>query len=109
EATLPLALLMPRRRFVLRLAGILAIVVLLSSLAAIDARWGELNRAVVTAKAADARISPVTVGLPMFTLPEGTVVSIEKSYGSFALVSAGNGRRGWVNRETIEPVIRPAS
>jgi hypothetical protein len=108
-ATLPLALLVPRWRPVLRLARILAVVGLLSSLVAIGARWGELKRAVVTAKAADARISPVTVGPPIFTLPEGTVVSIEKSHGSFALVSAGNGQRGWVNRDIIEPVIRPAS
>jgi hypothetical protein len=108
-ATLPLALLVPRWRPALRLARIPVAVALLSSLAAIGARWGELSRAVVTAKAADARISPVTVGPPIFILPEGTVVGIEKSHGSFALVSAGKGQRGWVNRDTIEPVIRPAS
>jgi hypothetical protein len=104
-ATLPLALVLPARRPSLRFSRIVALMGLLSSLAAIGLRWGELNRAVVTAKVADARISPVTVGSPIFTLPEGTVVNIVKSHGPFALVSAGNGQRGWVNRDTVEPVI----
>jgi hypothetical protein len=107
-ATLPLALVLPARRPVLRFARILTLMALLSSLAALAVRWGELNTAVVTAKAADARISPVTVGLPIFTLPEGTLVSIIKSHGPFALVSARGGQRGWVNRDTIEPVIASA-
>ena len=107
-ASLPLGLLLPRRKPVLRLARILAVMTLAGSLAAIGVRWGELNRAVVIAKAADARISPVTVGQPIFTLPEGTVVNIVKSHGSFALVSARYGQQGWVNRDTIEPVIASA-
>jgi hypothetical protein len=108
-ATLPLALVLPARRPVLRFARIVALMSMLGSLAAIEVRWGELNRAVVTAKAADARISPVTVGSPIFTLPEGAVVSIVKSHGPFALVSARNGQRGWVNRDNIEPVITSAN
>ena len=108
-ATLPLALVLPARRRVLRCARIAALMALLSSLAALGVRWGELNRAVVTAKSAEARISPVTVGTPLFTLPEGTVVNIVKSHGPFTLVSAGDGRRGWVNRDTVGPVVDPAS
>jgi hypothetical protein len=104
-ATLPLALLRPPWRPVLRLARILALITLLTSLTAIAARWGELNRAVVIAREAPARIAPVTVGSAMFTLPEGTVVRIVKSHGPFTLVSASNGQRGWVNRDTIEPVL----
>jgi hypothetical protein len=104
-ATLPLALILQARRPILRFARIVALIALLGSLGAIGGRWGELNRAVVMAKAADARISPVTVGQPIFTLPEGTVVSVVKSHGPFALVSTHNGQRGWVNRDTLEPVI----
>jgi hypothetical protein len=104
-ATLPLALLLPRRRTVLRLARVLAVVTLLASLAAIGARWGELSRAVIVAKAAPARISPVTVGQAIFTLPEGTMVNIEKSNGPFTLVIAQNGQKGWVSRDDIKPVI----
>jgi hypothetical protein len=107
-ATLPLALLLQRQRPVLRLARIVAVATLLGSLAAIAARWGELNRAVVVAKEAPARIAPVTVGSALFTLQEGTMVSIVKSHGPFALVSARNGQRGWVNRNIIEPVIASA-
>jgi hypothetical protein len=108
-ATLPLALVLPARRRLLRFARIMALMALLSSLTALGARWGELNRAVVTAKTADARISPVTVGPPIFSLPEGTVVGIVKSHGPFRLVSAPNGQRGWLNHDVIEPIISPAS
>jgi len=108
-ATLPLALLLPRHRSVLRLARILAVVALLGSLTAIGARWGELNRAVVVAKVAEARIAPVSVGSPLFRLPEGVLVSIVKSHGSFTLVSASKGQRGWVSHEAIEPVIGSAT
>jgi hypothetical protein len=104
-ATLPLALILQPKRPVLRFARIVALMALLGSLAAIGVRWGELNSAVVMAKSADARISPVTVGQPIFTLLEGTVVSVVRSHGSFALVSTHNGQRGWVNRDTLEPVI----
>jgi hypothetical protein len=108
-ATLPLALLLPRRRPVLRLARILAVVALLGSLSAIGARWGELNRAVVVAKEADARIAPVSVGSPLFRLPEGAIVSILKSHGPFTLVSASHGQRGWVSHDAIEPVVGSAT
>jgi hypothetical protein len=108
-ATLPLALVLPARRPTFQAVRIVALIALLGSLTALGVRWGELNRAVVTAQAADAHISPVTVGSPIFTLPEGTVVSIVKSHGAFTLVSARNGQRGWVNRDAIEPVIRPTS
>jgi hypothetical protein len=107
-ATLPLGLRLRRQRAALRLAGILALTMVFCSLAAIAVRWRELNHAVITAKSADARISPVTVGAPMVTLPEGAVVSILKSHGHFALVSARNGQQGWVNRDTLEPVISAA-
>jgi len=104
-ATLPLALLLPRHRPVLRLAGILAVVVLLGSLTAIGAGWGELNRAVVVAKVADARVAPVSLGSPLVSLPEGTIVNMLKSHGPFTLVSTSHGQRGWVSRDSIEPVI----
>jgi len=107
-ATLPLALLLPRQRPVLRTARILAVLMLLCSFTAVGARWGELNRAVVVVKAAPARISPVTVGSALFTLPEGTMVRIVRSHGLFTLVRAHNGQQGWVNRDAIEPVIGSA-
>jgi hypothetical protein len=44
----------------------------------------------------------------MVTLPEGAVVSIVKSHGHFALVSARNGQQGWVNRDALEPVVSAA-
>jgi hypothetical protein len=104
-ATLPLALLRRHQRFVLPLARLLAAVMLAGSLTAIGARWGALNRAVVVAKSAPARIAPVSIGAAMFSLTEGALVNIVKSHGPFTLVSTRDGQRGWVNRDTIEPVI----
>src|SRR5262249_9133426 len=103
-ATLPLAVLLPGKRRVLRFARVLAMLMLLSCLTAIGLRWGELNQAVVIAKETPARISPVPMGQSVFTLREGAVISILKSHGSFTLVRAADGHQGWVNRDAIESI-----
>jgi hypothetical protein len=105
-STLPLALFLPRQQSVLRLTQVLSLATLLCSLTAITARWHELNRAVVVAKTAPAKISPITIGSAMFALPEGTIVNVVRSHGPFTLVSGPNGQRGWVSRDTIEQVIQ---
>jgi hypothetical protein len=89
----------------LKFARITALVALFASLAAIGVRWGELNRAIVIAKEAEARISPVTVGQPIFTLPEGTTVNIVRPHARFTLIRTSDGRQGWVARDLIESVV----
>ena len=104
-ATLPLALLSPGARPALRLARIVAAVAVLGSVAAIGSRWAEFHRAVVTAKEATARLSPVTMGQVVFTLPEGATVSTVKSHGRFAFIRTPDGHQGWVSRDAVEPVV----
>ena len=104
-ATMPLALLSPGARTALRLARIAAAVAVLGSVVAIGSRWAEFHSAVVTAKEATARLSPVTMGQVVFTLPEGATASIVKSHGRFALIRTPNGRQGWVNRDAVEPLV----
>jgi hypothetical protein len=104
-ATLPLALLLPGARPALRLARIAAAVAVLGSVVAIGSRWAEFHSAVVTAKEASARLSPVTMGQVDFTLLEGATVSIVKSHGRFTLIRTPNGHQGWVNRDAVEPLV----
>lgn len=104
-ATMPLALLLPGARPALRLVRISATVAVLGSLVAIGARWAESDHVIVTAKEATARLSPVTMGQAVFTLPEGATASILKPHGRFALLRTPDGRQGWVSRDTVEPVV----
>ncbi len=106
-ASLPLALLAVRARPVLRLARFAAVLVFLISVVAIGSRWGELDRAVVTAKEATARISPVTIAQTAFTLPEGSLVSVVRSHGSFTLIRNLEGHQGWVSRDAITSLMPP--
>jgi hypothetical protein len=104
-ATLQLALLVPRARPACSLARVAALLALLGSAAAIGARWGDLDRAVVTAKEAAVRVSPVTMGQALLRLPEGSMVRIVKPHGGFALVRNLEGQQGWVSRDALSPVI----
>lgn len=104
-ATMPLALLLPRARPAFRLVRISAAVAVLGSLVAIGARWAESDRVVVTAKEATARLSPVTMGKEVFTLPEGATAGILKPHDRFALIRTPDGRQGWVSRASVEPVV----
>ena len=107
-ATLPLVLLLPGARPVLRFARIAAVVAVVASVAAVSARWSELDRAVVTAKEAVVRVSPFTVGQALFKLPEGSLVNIVRPHGGFALVRSSDGHQGWISRDVLSPVVSNA-
>jgi len=104
-ATFLAVLLLPEARPTLRLARIALVLALLGTVAAIGSRWAELDRAVVTAKEATARVSPVTMGQALFTLPEGAMVGFVKPHGRFALIRTQDGHQGWVSRDAVEPVV----
>ena len=69
------------------------------------ARSPELDRAVVTAKEAVVRVSPVTEGQALFKLPEGSMVNIVRPHGGFALVRSIEGHQGWISRDVLSPVV----
>lgn len=91
-------------RTVARLSGIVAAMAFAIALSALAIRWGELDRAIVTAKESPLRISPTTIGETLFALSEGDAVTVRQTRGDFALVRAGNGRSGWVKRNEIGSV-----
>ncbi len=69
------------------------------------ATWQKCREAVVIAKEAPARISPVTNGETSFKLRPGEMVSIHGHYNNFALVQNSTGHSGWVAQTDITPLI----
>jgi tetratricopeptide (TPR) repeat protein len=104
-AALPLRRMLPRARPALTAAAVLGALVLLAAVSALALRWPDLNRAIVTAPEAAARVSPVTVIQPLFTLRAGEPVTIKRTHGAFMLIANRQGREGWVSREAVTPVV----
>ncbi len=67
--------------------------------------WPALHSAVVVTAGAPARVSPVPMGDPVFTLPEAEVVTLTAQHDEFLLVRTAAGRTGWVARSNVAPVI----
>jgi hypothetical protein len=65
------------------------------------------NRAIVVAADAVARIAPFATADQAFAVPEGTAVTIERTYGKYALISSSEGH-GWVPEGGVE-IILPAT
>src|SRR5260221_10108607 len=60
------------------------------------ALWPILHEGVVITAATPLRASPVPIGDPLFTFPEGETVKIAAEHESFALIETRAGRTGWV-------------
>ena len=65
------------------------------------------NRAIVVAPDAVARIAPFAKADQAFAVPEGTAVTIERTYGKYALIASSEGH-GWVPEGGVE-IILPAT
>jgi tetratricopeptide (TPR) repeat protein len=107
-AALPLKRMLPGARPALNAVAVLSALVLLAAITAMTLRWRDLGRAIVTAPETPARVSPVSIVPPSFTLHAGEPVSIKSAHGAFLLVANGQGREGWVSRETVTPVVNNA-
>lgn len=104
-AALPLRRMLPRTRPALTAGAVIGALVLLAAISALALRWHDLDRAIVTAPEAAARVSPVTVVQPLFTLRVGEAVTIKRTHGAFMLIANQQGREGWVSREAVTPVV----
>ena len=67
--------------------------------------WPVLHEGVVITAAAPVRVSPVPMGDPLFTLPEGETVKIAAEHESFALIETRAGRTGWVAHSNLAPIL----
>ena len=105
-AALPLRQVLPRARPALTIGAIIGTVVFLAAIGALTLRWPDVHRAVVTAPEAAARVSPVTLIQPLFTLRAGESVRVKDTHGGFVLIATREGREGWVSREAVTPVVQ---
>ena len=95
---------LPAQRFAFNAAAT-ACVALLIALAGVASHWAQLDRVVITARETAARVSPVTVVPPLFTLHAGETVMLKKLHGAFALIETGEGHEGWISRDAMTSVV----
>jgi hypothetical protein len=81
-------------------AGVLALV-----LVTFVWRWSDLDRAVVLAANAPARIAPAEAAGVSFSLAAGEIVHARRLHGGFMLVRTRDGRFGWMNRHQVARII----
>ncbi len=83
-------------------SGACALVLAASALAV---RWPELDRAVVLAPDAPARIAPANAAAVSFSLPGGETVRAQQAHGGFVLVRTADGRSGWVSEAQVARIM----
>ncbi len=91
-----------RRRGLAALLGVSMLGLTLSNALAL---WPRLHQGVVIAAATPVRVSPVPMGDPLFSLPEGDKVKITAEHDGFALIETRTGRAGWVSDSNLAPII----
>lgn len=96
----------PRHRGKLLLAMLVGICCMGATIADGIALWPVMHEAVVIVPSAAVRISPVSNEEPIFALPEATLVTMGAEHEDFVLVQTKAGRRGWVARTNLAPVLR---
>jgi hypothetical protein len=69
------------------------------------ALWPTLHAAVVITGSAPARVSPVPMGDPLFTLTEAETVTIRAQHEDFVLIRTAAGKSGWVSTAQAVPVV----
>ena len=69
------------------------------------ALWPRLHQGIVIAAATPVRVSPVPMGDPLFTLPEGEKVKITAEHEGFALIATRSGRAGWIADSSFAPIV----
>jgi hypothetical protein len=69
------------------------------------ALWPRLHQGVVVAAESPVRVSPVPMGDPLFTLPEGEKVKIKAEHEGFALIETRAGRIGWITHSNLAPLV----
>jgi hypothetical protein len=67
--------------------------------------WPRLHQGIVIAAATPVRVSPVPMGDPLFTLPEGEKVKITAEHDGFALIETRTGRIGWITHSNLAPLV----
>lgn len=69
------------------------------------ALWPRLHQGIVIAAATPVRVSPVPMGDPLFSLPEGEKVKVTAEHEGFALIETRAGRSGWISDSNLAPIV----
>lgn len=104
-ASLIAAQLSSRHRFVRGAATLLGIGLVGMTLSDALALWPRLHQGVVVAAATPVRVSPVPMGDPLFSLPEGEKVRIKAEHDGFALIETRAGAAGWIADSNVAPIV----
>lgn len=99
------AQLSSRRRMVRGAAMLLGASMLGLTICSALALWPRLHQGVVIAAATPVRVSPVPMGDPLFSLPEGEKVKITAEHDGFALIETRAGRAGWIADSNVAPIV----
>ena len=94
-----------RYRFAHGLAVLLGVSMLGLTLSNALVLWPRLHQGIVIAAATPVRVSPVPMGDPLFSLPEGDKVKITAEHDGFALIETRAGRTGWVSDSNLAPIV----
>ena len=104
-ATLIAAQLSSRHRLLQGAATLLGVSMVGLTLCDALAVWPRLHAGVVIAAATPVRVSPVPMGEPLFTLPEGDEVKIRAEHDGFLLIETRAGRTGWLAHSNLAPIV----
>jgi hypothetical protein len=99
------AQLSSRHRFLRGAATLLGASMVVLTLGNALALWPRLHQGIVIASATPVRVSPVPMGDPLFTLPEGEKVKITAEHDGFALIETRAGRIGWITHSNLAPLV----
>jgi hypothetical protein len=95
----------PAHRWKRRSAALVGFVLLGATAGNALVLWPTLHAAVIVTAATPVQVSPVPMSDQLFTLPEGETVAITAEHEDFVLVQTRSGRKGWVARVNLVPVV----
>jgi len=104
-ASVILAQLSSRHRLLRAAVTLLGVSMVVLTLCNALALWPRLHQGVVIAAGTPVRVSPVPMGDPLFTLPEGEKVKISAEHEGFALIETRAGRSGWIADSNFAPIM----
>jgi hypothetical protein len=99
----------PSRRRVLGAVRVLGVLALAAAGCNAAALWPLMHRATVIVRSAPVHVSPVSLGDPLFTIPEAQTVAIRAERAGFVLVETPEGHVGWVAAGDVARVVPRAS
>jgi hypothetical protein len=100
-----IAQLSSRRRLARGAAALLGVTMVGLTVCSALALGSRLHEGIVIAAATPVRVSPVPMGDPLFSLPEGEKVKITAEHEGFALVETRAGRAGWISNSNLAPIV----